>query len=594
MSAYLLRRFGQGLLVLWAAFTLTFFLLQVLPGDAVLIKFQNPDLGLSPAQIADMRLAYGADSPLWRQYLHTLLAMLHGDFGYSLQAGLAVSSLIASNLPDTLSLALPAFLLAVILAFTLAFASRLPGLRWLSNLLQSLPVLFISLPTFWLGIALIQLFSFQLRWIPVINPGPLEGLILPVIAVALPISAPLAQILMRSMDQVAVQPFVAVARAKGMSETGVLWRHVMGNALLPALNIAGLLLGELIAGALITETVFGRSGLGQLTQQAVNNQDIAVLQAVVMISALGFVLINLLVDLVMPRLDPRLQLQTGGVSLVDYAIAVRRRPEWRRVRLQPGLWLAWAVMITALLMALAPQWFTSANPLEGIPGAQRLAPQAHYWLGTDQLGRDLWTRVVYGAVHSLSAALIAVAIGLVVGTALGTLAGALAGRVESTLMRLVDVLLAIPSLLLQLTVIILLGFGTVNAAVAVGVAAIASFARLARAEVVRVRHSDYVEAARGSGGTFLAIFWRHILPNSLTAVLAFATLQFGQAMLALATLSFLGYGTPPPVPEWGLLIAEGRNYLSTAWWLTTFPGLAVVAVVLAANRLSRQWSGVRP
>ncbi|MDE4630604.1 ABC transporter permease, partial [Klebsiella pneumoniae] len=117
MSAYLLRRFGQGLLVLWAAFTLTFFLLQVLPGDAVLIKFQNPDLGLSPAQIAEMRLAYGADSPLWRQYLHTLLAMLHGDFGYSLQAGLAVSSLFASKLPDTLSLALPAFLLAVALAF---------------------------------------------------------------------------------------------------------------------------------------------------------------------------------------------------------------------------------------------------------------------------------------------------------------------------------------------------------------------------------------------------------------------------------------------------------------------------------------------
>ena len=154
------------------------------------------------------------------------------------------------------------------------------------------------------------------------------------------------------------------------------------------------------------------------------------------------------------------------MSLVDYTIAVRRRPEWRRVRLQPGLWLAWAVMIAALLMAIAPQWFTSSNPLEGIPGAQRLAPQAHYWLGTDQLGRDLWTRVVYGAVHSLSAALIAVAIGLVVGTALGTLAGALAGRVESTIMRLVDVLLAIPSLLLQLTVIILLGFGTVNAAVA--------------------------------------------------------------------------------------------------------------------------------
>jgi len=314
MSHYLLSRLGQGVLVLWAAFTLSFVLLQVLPGDAVLIKFQNPDLGLSPAQIAEMRLAYGADSPLWRQYLHSLQAMLSGDFGYSLQAGIAVNALLASNLPQTLSLALPAFIAAIALAFTLAFAARLPGLLWLSNALQSLPVLFISLPTFWLGIALIQLFSFQLRWIPVINPSPLQGLILPIIAVAVPISAPLAQILLRSMDQVAAQPFVAVARAKGMSETGVLWRHVIGNALLPVLNIAGLLLGELIAGALITETVFGRGGLGQLTQQAVNNQDIAVLQAVVMISALGFVLINLLVDLLMPLFDPRLKPLAGGAA----------------------------------------------------------------------------------------------------------------------------------------------------------------------------------------------------------------------------------------------------------------------------------------
>ncbi len=135
---------------------------------------------------------------------------------------------------------------------------------------------------------------------------------LPVIAVAIPISAPLAQILLRTMDHIAAQPFVAVARAKGMSETRLLWRHVTGNALLPTLNIAGLLLGELIAGALITETVFGRSGLGQLTQQAVNNQDIAILQAVVMISALGFVVINLLVDLLMPMLDPRLKPLRGG------------------------------------------------------------------------------------------------------------------------------------------------------------------------------------------------------------------------------------------------------------------------------------------
>lgn len=283
------------------------------------------------------------------------------------------------------------------------------------------------------------------------------------------------------------------------------------------------------------------------------------------------------------------------MSLVDYAAAARKRlPAWHGWRWQPGLWLAYAIIAVAALAAIAPGLFTPLSPIEGIAGAQRLAPQADYWLGTDQLGRDVYTRIIYGASHSLSAALVAVAMGLFIGTAIGVIAGAFTGRVESVLMRLVDVLLAIPSLLLSLTVIILLGFGTLNAAIAVGVASIASFARLARGEVVRIRHSDYVEAAFGSGGTFWAVLWRHILPNALTAVLAFATLQFGQAILALSTLRFLGYGTPPPVPEWGLLIAEGRNYLSTAWWLTTFPGLVVLAVVLATNRISRQLSGGRP
>ncbi|WP_456311397.1 ABC transporter permease [Serratia proteamaculans] len=262
-------------------------------------------------------------------------------------------------------------------------------------------------------------------------------------------------------------------------------------------------------------------------------------------------------------------------------------------RLNPGLTLAWAVMILVILWALVPGWFTDWSSTEGVAGAQRLAPQAGHWLGTDQLGRDVYARIVWGASHSLSGALVAVALGLTVGTLLGVAAGSLGGRSEGVMMRLVDVLLAIPGLLLSLSIIILLGFGTVNAAIAVGITSVANFARLARSEVVRVRHSEYVEAARGSGGTFIAVLWRHILPNSLTPVLAFSALQFGSAILAISTLSFLGYGTPPPTPEWGLLIAEGRNYISTAWWLTTFPGVIVVAVVLAANRISHHYSGGR-
>ncbi|MCG8710230.1 ABC transporter permease [Brenneria sp. 4F2] len=256
-------------------------------------------------------------------------------------------------------------------------------------------------------------------------------------------------------------------------------------------------------------------------------------------------------------------------------------------RLQPGLIAACLVLLTAVLWAIVPGWFTAYSPTDGIAGAQRLAPGGDYSLGTDQLGRDLYARIVYGSVHTLSGAAIAVGLGLVLGSLLGLLAGAVGGWLDSLIMRFIDILLAIPSLLLALSIIILLGFGTVNAAIAVGITSVASFTRLVRAEALRVRRSDYVEAAYGSGGSFFSVLWRHILPNTLSTVLAFAALQFGSAILAISTLSFLGYGAPPPTPEWGLLIAEGRNYLSTAWWLTTFPGLVVVLVVLSANRISQ-------
>ncbi|WP_240745389.1 ABC transporter permease [Microbacterium sp. K35] len=264
----------------------------------------------------------------------------------------------------------------------------------------------------------------------------------------------------------------------------------------------------------------------------------------------------------------------------------RRRP-W-------GLYLAVAAVALAVLWALIPGVFAPGDPLTGVPADKLLPPSAAHWFGTDTLGRDLFGRVVHGAVHSLSGALIAVTVGLALGTVLGAIAGSVGGIVDDVLMRIVDVLLAIPGLLLSLSVIILLGFGTVNAAIAVGLGSVAAFARLMRAEVARVRRTEYVEAAFGSGGTFVAVLRRHVLPNSLTPIVALAALQFGTAILAISTLGFLGYGAPPPTPEWGLLIAEGRNYIATAWWLTALPGLVVVAVVLSANRIShRLGRGVR-
>lgn len=267
--------------------------------------------------------------------------------------------------------------------------------------------------------------------------------------------------------------------------------------------------------------------------------------------------------------------------------AARRSAVSRLKKVQPGLVLAWLVIVTVLLWAVLPGLFTSYDPLLGVPGGQLKAPSAAHLLGTDSLGRDLYARVVYGSIHSLSGAIAAVGVGLVAGTLLGLVAGSTGGRTDAVIMRFVDVLLAIPTLLLSLSIIILVGFGTLNAAIAVGATAIAGFARLTRSEVVRVRRSEFVEAAFGSGGSFFSVLWRHILPNSLTSVIAYTAVQFGWAILQISTLGFLGYGAPPPTPEWGLLIAEGRNYLATAWWLTAVPGFVVVAVVLSANRISQ-------
>lgn len=314
MPKYVILRIGQALIVLWAAFTLSFILLQAMPGDAVLIKFLNPEYGLSPEQIAQIRASYAVDSPIVTQYLHTLANFLQGDFGYSVHAGVPVSAQLAANLPETLKLSFFGFVVASLLACLIVVVSSLSPFAWLRNVVQSLPSLFISIPVFWLGIMLIQIFSFRLKLVSVINPGPWESLVLPVLTLAVPISAPLAQILIRNLDEIQTRPFVSVARAKGASRGRVLWRHVARNAVLPVLTIAGVLFGELVAGAVVTETVFGLNGIGGLTEKAVGNQDLAVLQAIVVISATAFVLINLIVDLAYPLLDPRLRARTGATS----------------------------------------------------------------------------------------------------------------------------------------------------------------------------------------------------------------------------------------------------------------------------------------
>jgi peptide/nickel transport system permease protein len=274
--------------------------------------------------------------------------------------------------------------------------------------------------------------------------------------------------------------------------------------------------------------------------------------------------------------DPR-------VSRVRYALSYLVR--------RPGLVLAIVWIAVVVLAAFLPGLIAPDSPL-GVTIDIKVAPSWHHLFGTDEIGRDLFSRVVYGSQLSMRASLIAIAVGLVIGAPLGLVSGYFGGWLDSAVMRLVDVLLAIPSLLLSLAVIIALGFGITNVAFAVGLAFVASSARVMRGEVLRIRQNPYVEAALVGGARRSRVLWRHVLPNAVEPVLVLAALEFGEAILAVSALSFLGYGVQPPAPEWGALVADGRDYLSSAWWLTTLPGLTIVATVLAANRISRAFGQV--
>ncbi|WP_240931432.1 MULTISPECIES: ABC transporter permease [unclassified Rhodococcus (in: high G+C Gram-positive bacteria)] len=258
-----------------------------------------------------------------------------------------------------------------------------------------------------------------------------------------------------------------------------------------------------------------------------------------------------------------------------------------------NIWLVLSavVLLLAVGFALFPSVFASGDPLRGVPAEKLQGPSAAHWFGTDNIGRDVYTRVVHGAGLSLTATLLAVGIALVAGSLIGLLSGAVGGVLDAVLMRIVDVLLSIPALLLSLALVTALGFGTTNVAIAVGVSLVANFARVMRSEVLRVRRSLYVEAAYASGVRWYDVFRRHILRNSYAPVIALAAVEFGMAVLAVSSLSFLGFGAVPPTPEWGSLISEGRNFLATAWWMTTLPGLVIVAVVLSAHRVGHAIEG---
>jgi len=257
----------------------------------------------------------------------------------------------------------------------------------------------------------------------------------------------------------------------------------------------------------------------------------------------------------------------------------------RQLRRNRGAMIGLALIVVEILLALAAPWVAPYDPLEQSVFAALKPPSRLHFFGTDDVGRDILSRILHGARISLRVGLISVSIAATVGTLLGILAGFRGGWLDSAIVGMTDVLLAFPGILLALTIIAILGPGLPNVMVAVGIGGIPTYTRVARGSTLTIKSREYVTSARAVGCRNARIMLRYILPNVLPPLIVLMTVGVAGAILTASGLSFLGLGAQPPAPEWGSILNAGRTYLRQAWWFAVFPGLAITVTVLGMNML---------
>jgi peptide/nickel transport system permease protein len=256
---------------------------------------------------------------------------------------------------------------------------------------------------------------------------------------------------------------------------------------------------------------------------------------------------------------------------------------WRRFRQNKNALVGMCIFLILISFALFAEFIAPYDPIKQDLKNIMQTPSRQHILGTDELGRDIFSRIVYGARISMTVGLIAVGIAFIVGTALGVICGYYGGVLDNVIMRFIDILMSIPAILLNISIVAALGTGLQNVMIAIGVSNVPRFCRIIRASVMSLRDQEFIEASRAAGATDFFIITQHIIPNSFAPLIIQATVSIGSSILQCASLSFIGLGIVPPTPEWGAMLSTGRDFLRKAPHLTTFPGLAIMAAVYAMN-----------
>ncbi|TMB91767.1 MAG: ABC transporter permease subunit [Chloroflexi bacterium] len=570
MAKFVGARLLESIPVLVLSSLLVFSVLHLIPGDPVdamlgVASFGVGDPELLKKQEEAIRLELGLNDPLPIQYLNWVGRALRGDLGQSYIRHAPVSALIAERLPSTIELAFTALVLSVVFGIGLGILAAIQRNSPLDRIVMLVSLGGVSTPSFFFAMLLILLLSVGLGLLPATGSGGLDRLIMPALVLGYNATGLIARLTRSSRSSPSSgsssdssSPAASSSRPSSRDRGSDSWPSTRSSRRTIRWSRASSFSLRRVMSWQICSWTFrmASSTPGSVPPSLSREPIVSSLQGA-------------------KRPMPRIPSSPG-----PYARA------WRRLQHdRTGMAMLVFVVAVALVVILVPAVIT-IDPYKQDLRASLLPPgsQGHL-LGTDHFGRDLVLRMIDGGRASLSLGLIAVTIAVTVGGLVGLVAGYRGGAADRVLMRLIDVELAFPGILLALVIVTILGSGSEKLTVAVGIGGIPRFARIVRGTVLATKHELYIEAARAVGVPGIRIAFVHVLPQVLGPVLTIATFGMATAILAIAALSFLGLGAQPPAAEWGLMLSDARKYLRIAWWLAVVPGLAISIVVLAVNLL---------
>ena len=499
-----------------------------------------------------------------------------------------MTRLIIERLPVTLFLTAFAAVLAVLVAVPMAMLAALRRDSLVDGAIRTGFQIGLSMPVFYIGILMLTFFAARLHWFPVGGFGSTFGealyhLFLPALTLAFSLSAVLMRNLRNGIIEVLNADYVDFARAKGLRNRLVLVRHVLRNALISTVTLFGLYIGTLLGGAVITETVFAIPGVGRLMIDSIYGRDYPVVQGLTLTLAILVSLVFLVTDIVQAMLDPRHRAGLDERLPAAGTACPVRRPASGRRRKSPLI--GGLIMLVMLVCAFFPGAVAPFDPLAFDYNAIMQPPSLVHPFGTDNLGRDMLSRVIFAASIDLQIAIFSTVFPLLLGTVIGAVVGYRGGLIDALFGRLVDLSVTVPFLILVIAIVAVLGPGLFNLYVAVSAVGWVPYARLLRSEMMVQAKRDYAAAARAMGFGTTRIIFGHLLPNAVTPTIVYWMTDLALAILLGSSLGYLGLGAQPPTAEWGVLIADGKNFMTTAWWMSIFPGMAIVAAGLSFSLL---------